>query len=83
VAQGKKEKFIKIANEMENKNRVDHNYKIGDKVLLYRDGILHKAESPTEGPYKINEVYTNETVKIQRGIVQERMNIQCIKSFEE
>jgi hypothetical protein len=68
---------------MENKNRVDHDYKIGDKVLLYRDGILRKAESPTEGPYNIIEVYSNGTVKIQRGIVQERLNIRRIKPFKE
>jgi hypothetical protein len=79
----RKEKYIKLANEMENKNRVDHDYKIGDKVLLYRDGILRKAESPTEGPYTIIEVYSNGTVKIQRGIVQERLNIRRIKPFKE
>jgi hypothetical protein len=78
----RKEKFIKLANEMENKNRVEYDYKIGDKVLLYRDGILRKAESPTEGPYNIIEVYTNGTVKIQRGIVQERLNIRRIKPFK-
>jgi len=28
----------------ENKNRVDYDYKIGDKVLIRKDGILRKSE---------------------------------------
>jgi hypothetical protein len=30
----------------ENIQRVDYEYKIGDKVLVLQDGILHKAQSP-------------------------------------
>ncbi len=32
-------------NECENKTRVNFNYKVGDKVLIHKDGILRKAES--------------------------------------
>jgi len=41
------------------------------------------VESPTEGPYNIIEVYSNGTVQIQRGIMQERLNIRRIKPFKE
>jgi hypothetical protein len=30
----------------ENKQRVNYDYKIGDKVLMIQDGILHKAQNP-------------------------------------
>ena len=33
------------SNIRENNKRVDYDYKVGDKVLIRKDGILHKAES--------------------------------------
>jgi hypothetical protein len=32
-------------NDNENKKRVDYDYKVGDKILICKDGILRKAES--------------------------------------
>jgi len=32
-------------NIRENNKRVDYDYKVGDKVLIHKDGILRKAES--------------------------------------
>jgi hypothetical protein len=32
-------------NERENKRRMDYDYKVGDKVLIAKDGILRKSES--------------------------------------
>jgi len=31
--------------EHENSNRIDYDYKVGDKVLIVKEGILRKAES--------------------------------------
>jgi hypothetical protein len=33
------------SNTRENNKRVDYNYKVGDKILIRKDGILRKAES--------------------------------------
>ena len=33
----------------ENKTRVDWDYKVGNKVLVCKDGILHKTESKYDG----------------------------------
>ncbi len=33
------------SNTCENYKRVDHDYKVGDKILIRKDGILRKAES--------------------------------------
>ena len=79
----RKQKLIDRTNKRENERRIDYDYRVGDKVLLYKDGMLRKTQSPMEGPYEIIEVYTNGTVKIQRGIVQERLNIRRIKPFRE
>jgi len=37
------------SNIRENSKRVDYDYKVGDKVLIRKDGILRKAESATGG----------------------------------
>ena len=49
-----------LSTAHENKQRVDYDYKIGDKVLVIQDGILRKAQSPySKEPWTITMVYTN------------------------
>ncbi len=33
------------SNKRENNKRVDYSYKVGEKILIQKDGILRKAES--------------------------------------
>ena len=52
-------------NAKENKSRIPHQYKVGDKVLLRnatKTGIL---KSPRKGPFMIEHVHTNGTVQIR------------------
>jgi transposase InsO family protein len=70
-------------NTRENKTRVPHVYNTGDLVLLTRPGILPKLSTPREGPYKILRVFTNGTVRIQRGIVSQRVNIRRITPYND
>ena len=35
-----------LNNKHENEKRVDFDYKVGDKIMIVKDGILRKAESP-------------------------------------
>ncbi len=59
----------------ENIQGVDYEYKIGDKVLVIQDGILHKAQSPySKKQWTITMVHTNGTIRIQRGTKSERLN---------
>jgi hypothetical protein len=55
-------------NQQENAKQIGYNYKVGDKVLVINEGILHKAES-TYGkePWTITTVHTNGTIRIQHG----------------
>ncbi len=34
-----------LSNARENKGRIDYDYKVDQKVLLQKEGILHNAES--------------------------------------
>jgi len=33
------------SNKCENSTRVDYDHKVGDRILIHRDGILRKGES--------------------------------------
>jgi hypothetical protein len=63
-------------NQRKNAKQIDYKYKVGDKVLVINDGILHKAES-TYGkePWTITTVHMNGTIRIQCGTKMEQLSI--------
>ena len=63
----------------ENKKRIDYDYQIDDLVYVTKDGIFRKLDSPKKGPYPVTEVFSNGTVCIQRGAVNERINIRRLE----
>eukprot|EP00956_Cyclotella_meneghiniana_P030513 scaffold77001_cov70-Cyclotella_meneghiniana.AAC.6 len=72
------------ARESENKSRVDWDYKVGDKVLLRKGGILRESETMWQkAPWTIVQVHTNGTIRIQRGTKFERLNIRRVTPFFE
>jgi hypothetical protein len=52
-------------------------------VLLETPGILQKMSTPCTGPYPVTNVYKNGTIRIQNGIVPERVNIHRITPFNQ
>ena len=75
----RKQKAVDTANVRENARRVNHDYQIGDQVYIIADGVQRKMDSPKDGPYKITDIYTNGTVRIQRGPINERINIRRLE----
>jgi hypothetical protein len=68
----------------ENASRIRHDYKVGDKVLLKKPGkYLRKLEAPRTGPQKVTVIYTNGTLCIQKGKVNERVNIRILFPYFE
>jgi hypothetical protein len=66
----------------ENRLRVDWDYKVGDQVLLRKEGILRKGESLFHRePWTISEVHTNGTIRIQRKNKSERLNIRRVTPY--
>jgi hypothetical protein len=62
-------------NRTENAFRINHDYKVGDKVILKKPGKhLRKLEAPRTGPHTVTAIYTNGTLRIQKGNVNERVN---------
>ena len=64
-----KQLSINNSNQRENKSRIQHVYKVGDKVLLQKPGLLRKMTIPYSGPYEVQRVFTNGTMSIINGAV--------------
>ena len=58
----------------ENSGCVDCDYQPGNKVLMIKDGVLHKSESWYDSePWTIMSVHTNGTIRIQSGTKLEKI----------
>ncbi len=72
-----------LNNTHENEGRIDYDYKVCQKVLLRKEGILRNAESRWhKKPWLITSVHTTG-ITVQRRNKIDRMNIQRVKPFEE
>jgi hypothetical protein len=66
------------------KGRIDYDYKVGEKVLLRKEGILCNAKSRWhKKPWLITSLHTNGTITVQRRKKIDKMNISRAKPFEE
>eukprot|EP00951_Prasinocladus_malaysianus_P035488 scaffold366199_cov15-Prasinocladus_malaysianus.AAC.1 len=70
-------------NARENKSRVWHEYKPGDKVLYIIPRKQAKLRSPRSGPHRVCKVNNNGTCDIQRGAVTENVNIRHLVPFKD
>ena len=73
-------------NARENKKRVPYDYIVGNKVLKINEvngERAPKAHDKNNGPYVITQVYCNGTVRIQRGSINERLNIRRLTPYFE
>jgi len=76
-----KQRIIADSNKSENSKRIPHEYNVGDRVLLTTPGQLRKLQAPRTGPYRVVHVHNNGTVTIQKGHVQQRVNIRRINPY--
>jgi hypothetical protein len=58
-----------------NRSRVPHQYRVGDAVLYHTPGKIPKMQQPRTGPHTVTQVYSNGTIRIRRGSVEETINI--------
>jgi hypothetical protein len=70
--------------ERKNSKRVNYNYRVGDKVLIVKEGILCKAESKYgKEPWTITTVHTSGTIRVQCRSELERINIRRVTQFSK
>ena len=66
-----RQSLIDCNNECESKRHINYDYKIGDQVLIVKDGLLRKSESKFgKEPWNIMAVHTNGTIRVQCGTNQ-------------
>ncbi len=79
-----RQQLTDLNNARENEGRIDYDYKVGQKVLLRKEGILYNAESRWhKKPWLITSFHTNGPTTVQHGNKIDRMNILRVKPFEE
>ncbi len=73
-----------LTDRRENKRRINYDYKVGDQVLIVKNGILCKSESKFgKEPWTITTVHTNGTIRVQCGTKSERINIWRVTPYTE
>jgi hypothetical protein len=79
-----RQRLTDLNKARENEGRIDYDYKVGQKVLVWKEDILRKSESIWHRKlWLITSVHTNGTITVQCGNKLERMNIQRVKPFVE
>ena len=76
----RKQLQINHKNKRENMRRNNHQYKVGDKILVKRRKNS-KHELEFMGPLSITQINDNGTVHFQKGIINDAVNICRIKPF--
>ena len=74
-----KQNLINQSNSKENSKQVKHTYKINDSVLVKNEYSTKYGKYAYKGPWIIQEVRDNETIKISKGPVSNNNN--NIKKF--
>ena len=76
-------KLIKIQS-VKIQKEIDYDCAVGGKVLILKDGILCKEESPEQPePWTIKIVHTHGTIKVTRNTKSERINVRRVEPFFE
>lgn len=80
----RKQERINENNARENARRVDHTYRVGDKVLV-RNKKTTKYGGPPWEPYpaRITAIYDNGTVQLKKRRYYDTVNIRQIKPYHE
>ena len=65
----------------ENRNQVDHDYKVGDKVMIHKH-TAHKYGTPYTGPFVMKRCFTNDTVNLKCDAIQIKNNIHWINPYK-
>jgi hypothetical protein len=78
----RKQKLIIKNNKKENTSRIGHTYRIND-LVLYKNVMDSKfSEDPWKGPYPVEQVNDNGTVRLRMGKVIDTVNIRNIKPYK-
>ena len=79
-----RQELTDLNNARENEGRIDYDYKVGQKVLIRKEGILRNAKSRWyKKPWLITSVHTNGAIMVQLGNKIDRMNIWRVNHLKK
>jgi hypothetical protein len=79
-----RQRLTDLKNAHESKDKIDYDYKVGQKVLLRKEGILRNSEFRWhKKPWLITSVHTNGIITVQLGNKIDSINIRRVKQVEE
>jgi hypothetical protein len=79
----RKQKLINKNNAAENKKRKAHTYHVGDKILIRKECKSKYGDDPYSGPYVIEVVNSNGTLRYRDGAITDVINIRnCTPYYE-
>ena len=79
-----KQQIIDYNNRQENKKRIAHSYRPGDKVLLTRNKKTKYGEPEYVGPYRIVAARPNDAyVRVGKGNYVDTINLRHVHPFKE
>ena len=79
----RKQKLIRAGNVRENRTRIAHDYKIGDKVLIKNEQSTKYGNTEYSGSYTVMSVNNNGTLQVRKGIVSDTFNIRNVHPYKE
>lgn len=84
----RKQRRILQNNKQENKNRVEHTYAVGDRVLVEQDMTRKHGQDRYQGPYRVAQVYQNGTVQLEYdtprgGVLSQRWNVRKLFPYRD
>ena len=74
-------KFISSNNQ--NAKRIEHTYRIGDKVIMKNFNMKNKLDPPYIGPFIIEMIHTNRILIKDSDNNKQMVNIKNIKPYWE
>ena len=75
--------MIRRNNIKENSKRIDHDYHVGDKVLLRNDDLAKFQLDPWEGLFWIAAIKSIGNVRVDKGSTIEPFNVRLLKPYIE
>ena len=77
----RKQEAINKNNAKENSKRIQYEYKINDQVLVKNQQSTKFGQDAYNGPWTVNKVRDNGTVKITKGFITDVYNIRNITKY--
>ena len=77
----RKQSLIDRNKKRENKRRRKYEYSVQDKILIEARTADKYSKPMWQGPYVVLRVNNNGTLRIQKGALQETINIRRVKPY--